>query len=142
MQGAGVVGRDLRVLDAGAGRHEIDLPRLDHGVVPGRVAVLDLALVEPAHGLQSGVRMRRRVHDARARRRGGAVRVHEAPGADQRASALRKRAPHHERARPAERHLAGLEHLDAARLRSGSARLGQQHLRRILLEVAHDRQPM
>ena len=60
--------RDLGVADAAAGGHQVDLAGPHHRVVAGAVAVLDLAGEEPAHGLQPGVRVRRRRSCRRCRR--------------------------------------------------------------------------
>ena len=92
-------------------------PGFDEGVAAHRVAVLDLTRVEPTDGLQSGVRMRRNVHRAHAAAsrggRHGTVGVDEAPRAHQAARSLRESSAYGQRARPPERHLPGLENLDA-----------------------------
>src|SRR5690606_96345 len=84
--------------------------------------------------LQAGVRMRRHDHPAR---RGHVIRpvmVGEAPGADERPTALGERAPHGHRARTAEGYHPRLEQLDLA----GRNRVGlAQEFLRLDLEVAH-----
>ena len=61
-------GRDLRVADAHARRHQVQFTRPDHRVHTGAVAVFHLAAEQPADGLQPGVRMRRHVHPGAAAR--------------------------------------------------------------------------
>ena len=128
-------GRHLGVRDAAPRRHEVHRAGAHQLVAARAVAMLDLALEEPAHGLQPGVRVRRHDHAAGCRDVVGSVVVGEAPRADRRAAALGERAPHVHRARTAERHVARGEHLDDRALtapRAGTpARPGR------VLEVAH-----
>ena len=96
----------------------------------GAVAVLDLALEEPAHRLQTGVRVRRDVHAAGGGDVVRAVEVQEAPRADQTAGALGQRALHRHGAGPAQGHLARLQDLDdGARVPGGLRDAGAQPVR-------------
>jgi hypothetical protein len=54
VQGGRRGGRHLRVLDAAAGGHQVHLAGVDEGDGARRIAMLDLAGEEPAHGLQTG----------------------------------------------------------------------------------------
>ena len=121
-----------------ARRHQVELARAHHGVRARGIAVLDLTGEQPAHGLQSGVRMRRHHHPAGCGHVVRPVVVDEAPRADQRPGPLRQRATHRHRARTAERHHARFEDVDARIQHCGCdrRRLADQ-LRRILLQVAH-----
>ena len=126
-------GGDLGVGDAEAAGHQVDLAGADDGVRAEAVAVLDLAGEQPADGLQPGVRVGRDVHAAGAGDVVRAVVVGEAPGADQRALALREGAPHGHRARAAEGDVAGFEDLHAG----GGRRRGADGLLRLGLDIAH-----
>jgi hypothetical protein len=93
MGGGGLLG----VGDAVARRHQRELARAERDVATEGVAVVHLALEQPRHGLQSGVRVRRDLHP---RPRGdvvGAVVVDERPGADHPPS-QRGQQPAHARA--------------------------------------------
>ena len=69
VQEAGVrPGALLGVADGPAGGHQAQLARADGLQAAGGVAVQDLALVEPADGLQAHVRMRRHLHAGLRRR--------------------------------------------------------------------------
>ena len=110
------VGRSRRHLGVGdpvARRHQVELAGMDGREGSHTVAVVDLPGEEPAHRLQSGVRMRRHIHAGTLGHRVGSVVVDEAPRADQGPLFLRKRAAHGPRSRAAERHLARFEDLDA-----------------------------
>ena len=89
--------------DAAPGRHQVELAGPHDRVVPGGVAVLDLAGEQPADRLQPGVRVRRHDHPARGVDLVGTVVVHEAPGSDQRALPLRESTPHRHRTQAAQR---------------------------------------
>ncbi len=102
---------DLRVADAVAAGHQVELARADQRVVAGRVAVLDLAGEQPADGLQAGVRVRGHDHAPGVVDLVGAVVVGEAPRADERALALREGTPHAHRPQAAEGDVAGGEYL-------------------------------
>jgi hypothetical protein len=52
------------VLDAAPRRHEVQFARSHHRVAARAVPVLDLAGEQPAHGLETGVRMRWHDHSA------------------------------------------------------------------------------
>ncbi len=125
--------RLLRVGDAPARRHEVELARPDRLERADGVAVQDLALEEPAHRLQPGVRVGWHLHALAARDVVRAVVVAEAPRPHERPGALRDRAPHVHRPRPAERHVARGEELDAVALLARDADL----LGRLGLQVAH-----
>jgi len=73
-------------------RHEVDLARADEVVDAAGVAVFDLAVEQPADGLQRRVRVRRHVHAAGRLHEVGPVVVGEAPGADEGALQLWERA--------------------------------------------------
>jgi hypothetical protein len=107
----GVRGGHLRVRDAVAASHQIELSGADERMGAEAVTVLDRAAEEPAHRLQPCVRMRRQVHAARSDLDRSVV-VGEAPGADQRPGPLRNRAPHLQCPRSAQWHVARREHLD------------------------------
>ena len=113
--------RHLRVADAASGGHQVQLARPDERVAADAVAVVDLALEEPAHGLQAGVRMRRDAHPAGHRHVVRPVVVDEAPAADQRPAPLREGAAHGHRARAAERNVARLQDLHRRRRRPRAA---------------------
>ena len=98
-----LVGRVLGVADSPAGSHEVDRTRPHEGVVAGAVAVLDLALEEPAHGLQAGVGVRGQDHPSGVAHLIGPVVVDEAPRADRGALALRERTAYSHGPRPAQR---------------------------------------
>ena len=57
-----VLGRHLGVADAAAGGHEIDLAGQHQAGISAGIDALDCALEEPAHGLQSSMRVRGDVH--------------------------------------------------------------------------------
>ncbi len=140
VQDRGVRGRDLRVADAVSAGHEVQLTGPHPGVGAQAVAVLDLSAEQPAHRLQSGVRVGGDVHAAGPGDVVGAIVVGEAPGADEGPGPLRQGAPHPHRARAAERHVTRGEDLDvgrALRLRIAAAR----QLGRSCLGVAHGARP-
>ena len=142
VEGRRVLGRDLRVADAPAGGHEVDLAGQDQSSVAARVDVLDGAGEEPTDRLQSGVRVRGDVHAAGGRHVLGAVVVDEAPGADEGALTLRQGAAHLHRPGPAEGDVAGGDdlHRGASLLvtgRSGQSAGSAHHLGRIGFDVAH-----
>ena len=112
VQHSGFGGRDLGVRDAPAGRHQVEFTRPDHRVRADAVPVLDLPLEQPAHGLQTGVRVRRDRHAAGIGDPLRPVMIGEAPGADQRPGLLRQRPPDRHRPEPAERNVAGFEDLE------------------------------
>src|SRR5690606_9252615 len=112
VQRLGLVGGDLGVGDAAPAGHQVQLAGPDEQVVAAAVAVLDLAVEQPAHRLQPRVRVRWDDHRCGVR----TVVVGEAPGTDQRSCPLRKGAANEQRARATERHLARGEDLYAARL--------------------------
>ena len=72
----------LGVGDAVAGGHEVQLARPDQLHAADAVAVQHLALDQPAHRLQPGVRVRRDVHAGRVADVVRPVVVDEAPGPD------------------------------------------------------------
>src|SRR5690606_16075378 len=128
--------------DAAARGHEVELAGADRPERADRVPVQDLPREEPRDRLEAGVRVRGHLHAVGAvpdlRQRVRAVVVEEAPRADERARALRDRAPHAHRARAAERDVPVLEDLDhlgraALRVRPG----GAHALLGTGLEVAH-----
>ena len=114
VQGRRGRGRHFRVRDARAARHEVHLAGPHHLVHARAVAVFDLALKEPAHGLQAGMRVRWHHHPASGCDVVGAVVIDEAPRPDERAVPMRESAPDRHRAGPAERHFARMEHLHMA----------------------------
>ena len=81
-------------------------------MVAAGVDVFDGAFEEPAHGLQSGVRVRGDVHAAGDRDIVGAVVVDEAPGADEGALALRQGPAHAHRTWSAQWNVAGGDDLN------------------------------
>src|SRR5699024_11748799 len=90
VEGRRVLGRDLRVADAPAGGHEVDLAGQDQYGVAARTDVLDGAGEEPTDSLQSGVRGRGEILAAGGRYVLGAVVVVGEPGAAEGAVALRQ----------------------------------------------------
>src|SRR5699024_5814880 len=136
----GVLRGDVGVADAGTGGHEVDLPGTHDSVVVTGVVVGHVSLEQPADGLQTGVRVRGDVHTAGGRDVVGTVVVDEAPGADERAPALRQGPLDGHRPGPAERYVAGGDDLHG-----GAAGLGPVwgaagltlDLRRVDLDVAH-----
>lgn len=74
--------------------------------------MLDGAFEQPAHGLQSGVRVGCNVHSAGDGNIGRTVVVDEAPGSDEGALALRQGPAHGHRTWPAQWHIAGGDDLD------------------------------
>ena len=106
----GCVGRrPLRVGDAVAGGHHVQLARPDRLHVAEAVPVQDLAVEQPGHRLQAGVRVRRHLHAGPLRHVVRAEVVHETPGADHPARPLRQQPPH--RGVAAQRHVvAGQQH--------------------------------
>lgn len=112
VQGRGAWGGDLGVADAVAARHEVELAGPYVGVAAEAVAVLDLPAEQPAHRLQSGMRMRCDIHPARAADIVGAVVVGETPGTDEGPGSLRERTSHGHRPRPSERDIARGEYVD------------------------------
>ncbi len=137
VQDGGLRGRHLRVADAPATRHQIQFAGPHCGVGAQAVTVFDLAGEQPADGLEAGVRMRCDVHAAGDGDVVGAVVVREAPGADQRAGALREGAAYGHGARAAERYGTRGEDLDAGELRAGRRLLGAPDLDGAGLGVAH-----
>src|SRR5690606_3485226 len=111
-EGGGVLGGDLRVADARARGHEVDLAGQDGGVLTAGIVVGDGALEGRRHGLQAGVRVRGDVHAAGGGDVVGAVVVDEAPRADEAALALGQGAVDGHGARAAEGNLAGGDDLD------------------------------
>src|SRR3954447_8454462 len=105
--------------DARARRHEIQLTGPHRRMHTGTVAVFHFTAEQPTDGLQSGVRMRRHIHAWAATRVVRTVVVGEAPRADQRPLPLRQRAAYRDRPRPAERHLARMEHTGESRRHAG-----------------------
>nr|WP_246507581.1 hypothetical protein [Actinocrinis puniceicyclus] len=84
----------LGVRDAAARGHQAELVRA-HGLQAAEtVAVQHLAVVQPADGLKTHVRMRRDLHARSVRDVVGAVVVDEAPGADHPAAQVRQQPPH------------------------------------------------
>ena len=142
VQGRGLLGRDLGVADASACGHEVDLAGQDEAGVAAGVDVLNGAFEQPAHGLQSGVRVRGDVHAAGDRDIGWPVVVDEAPGADEGALPLRQGAAHDHRPRPAERNLTGGDDFNRGTSLLVTGRPGQSpgladHLIGAGLDVAH-----
>ncbi|SIG58406.1 Uncharacterised protein [Mycobacteroides abscessus subsp. abscessus] len=147
VQGRGVVGRDLGVADPVTCGHEVDLAGEDEAGVAAGVDVLDGTIEEPAHRLQSRVRMRGDIHAAGAGDVIGAVVVDEAPRSDEGALALRQSPVDGHRPRSAQRHVAGGDDLDrgptalvafGARQTTGSA----HHLVGKGLSIAHGGLPL
>jgi hypothetical protein len=85
--------------------HQVHLSGPNQRLHTAAVAVLDLALEQPADRLQACLRVRGHIHAAGAGDVVGAVVIDETPGADQVAGPLGKRAAHRHRSRPAERYL-------------------------------------
>src|ERR1700712_1104237 len=98
--------------DTPARRHEIELPGPHESVAADAVSVLDLALEQPRHGLQPGVRMRRNPHAPIRADRLGPVVIEKAPRADHAARAARQGAAHRHRPRTAEWHLSRFDDLE------------------------------
>ena len=108
-----VLGRgDLGVADPATGGHQVELAGTHGGQAADGVTVLELAAEEPAGGLQPGVRVGREHHPAGLVDLVGAVVVDEAPGADQRAVALRERASYAHRPRTSQWDVTRSKHLD------------------------------
>ncbi|MFK4541585.1 hypothetical protein RKD29_001181 [Streptomyces tendae] len=98
--------------DAVSAGHEVHLAGPDQCMAAEGVAMFDLSAEQPAHRLQTGVRMRGQVH---ATRRGDIVRtvvIGEAPGADERALPLGQRPPHAHGAWTAEGDLSSRQDID------------------------------
>src|SRR5262245_1576875 len=83
-----VAERELRVRDAMAAGHQVELSRLDLDVVAETVSVPDPAGHRPSHRLQAGVRMRQHSHVIALR----SELVEEAPGPDGGKRPLRQQA--------------------------------------------------
>ena len=79
--------------DAASRRHQPEFARPDQAVAAQAVAVVHLALEQPADRLQPGVRVRRHLHAGLAGDLVGAVVVDEAPGADHPPAHRRQQAP-------------------------------------------------
>ena len=75
--------RLLRVGDAEAGRHQRQLARTEGDVAAEGVPVVHLALEQPRHRLQPGVRVRRHLHPGAGGDVVGPVVVDEGPGPDE-----------------------------------------------------------
>ena len=124
-------GGDLRVADARARRHQVQFARPHQRVHPGAVAVLHLALEQPADGLQPGVRMRRHVHPDAAAHVVRPVVVGETPRPDQRPLPLRQGASHADGPRAAQRDFPRMQHTGECRCRAshfGRRGIGIAHL--------------
>ena len=91
---AAVVRRFLRVADAVASGHHVDLARAEPLPVAEAVAVQQLALDHPGEGLQADVRMRADLQAAAGRVCVGPGMVEEAPGANHAPLARGQHAPH------------------------------------------------
>ena len=141
-RGALAARRLLRVRDAAARGHEVELAGPHRLERPDGVAVQDLPREQPRDRLEPGVGVRRHLHAVGAvadrGQRVGPVVVEEAPCADERPRTLRDRAPHPHRPGAPERDVAVLEDLDrgasavvVGRARRADALLGPG------LEVAH-----
>ena len=119
VQNGGGRGGDLGMADARARGHQVQLAGPHHRVYARAVAMLHLTAEQPTDSLQSGVGMRRHVHPLAATHVVGAVVVGETPGPDQRPLALRQRASHQDRPRPAQRYLARMQHTGEWRSHTG-----------------------
>jgi hypothetical protein len=88
-----VVARRLfRVRDPSSGGHQIQLARSDDAFVPETVAMKDLAVEKPRHGLQPDMRMWRDVHRFRSGEGERTVAVEKTPRPDETVLAHGKRA--------------------------------------------------
>ncbi|CPZ34264.1 Uncharacterised protein [Mycobacteroides abscessus] len=83
VQRGGLCRRHLRVANAAATRHQVELPRPHHRMHATAVAVLDLAGEQPAHRLQAGMRVRRDIHATGLPDIVGPVMIGKAPRPDQ-----------------------------------------------------------
>ena len=111
--------RPLRVGDPVTGGHHVELTGPDRLHVAEAVPVQDLAVQQPGHRLQPGVRVRRHLHAGPLRHIVRAEMVDEAPRANHPARPLRQQPPH--RGVPTQRHVvAGQQH--AAGINVGHAR--------------------
>src|SRR5699024_11221245 len=140
MEDGRVLRGHLGVADPAAGGHQVDLAGSDHRVVVPGVVVGDVAREQPAHRLETGVRMRRHIHAPGGRDVVGAEVVDKAPGPDEGPLALRQRPLDGHRPRAAERDVAGGDDLD--RRASGLGPVGSASrlaldLPGIELDVAH-----
>src|SRR3990170_2083842 len=79
--------------DAATGRHQVDLPGVDHLLITQAVAMQHLALDHPRECLQADVRVRADVEALAWRIVHWAGVVEEAPGADHAPVPVRNRAP-------------------------------------------------
>ena len=127
-------GRGLRVADAAAGGHQVELAGPDQLVVAEAVLVADPPVEQPGHRLQPGVGVRRHLHRSGAADVLRPVVVQEAPRPDGAQVTVREGPADMHRPRPAERHVARGEHPQALPRRRDRA---GECLGRPLLEVAH-----
>jgi hypothetical protein len=89
--------------------HEAQFARSNQLVATDAVAMVDIAVEQPADGLQTDVRVRRHCHARPISDVIGPVVIDEAPGANQAPAEVRQQPPHYRAATQA--HLAALEDL-------------------------------
>jgi hypothetical protein len=128
----------LGVGDPVPGRHQRELPGAEPDVAAEGVAVVDLALEQPRHRLQPGVRMRRDLHAGPGGDVVGAVVVDERPRTHHPPSQGGQQPAHP--GALAEQHLLAGQQVER---RAGGRRLQPAQLlgRRTAVEVAHGFSP-